>query len=247
MKINLALILTLLLTFSFGKGSEQPDVYKKDASALTVEGKRKKIKPFKLPKQEKKEGFELLFDGTNMEQWVSNTDEYVVEEGYIVMHPAEGGGYGNLYTKEAYDNFVLRFEFQLTPGANSGLGLRHEIVPKEKGYLGMELQILDNGDEQYKDLKPYQYHGSVYNYIPAKRGYLKPVGEWNYQEVVADGNRIQVILNGTIIVDGDLKEATKDIPKEKIQAGLFTPKGHIAFLGHDSVVKFKNIRVKKLK
>ena len=57
----------------------------------------------------------------------------------------------------------------------------------------MELQILDNEDSQYKDLKPYQYHGGLYNYVPAKRGYLKPVGEWNVQEVIADGAHIKII------------------------------------------------------
>lgn len=203
--------------------------------------------PFKLSKQEKKEGFQILFDGKSMDKWTGNTAEYVLEDGCIVMRPIQGGGYGNLYTKDEFADFVLRFDFQLTPGANNGLGLRHVIVPKEKGYLGMELQILDNEDPQYKDLKPYQYHGSIYNYIPAKRGYLKPVGEWNTQEVIANGSRIKVILNGVVIVDGDLKEATKDVPADKIQPGLLTPAGHIAFLGHDSVVKFKNIRVKNMK
>lgn len=200
---------------------------------------------FKLSKKEKKEGYQLLFDGTSMSQWVGNTKEYVLEEGCIVMRPGQEMG-GNLYTKEEYDNFVLRFEFLLTPEANNGLGLRHTIVPNDKGYLGMELQILDNEAAVYKDLKPWQYHGSVYGYIPAKRGFLKPTGEWNYQEVVANGDHIKVTLNGTVIVDGNLKEVTKDIPEDKIQQGLFNKTGHIAFLGHGSVVKFKNIRVKKL-
>jgi hypothetical protein len=110
----------------------------------------------------------------------------------------------------------------------------------------MELQILDNEAPKYKALKPWQYHGSVYGYIPAKRGHLKPAGEWNSQEVIANGNRITVKLNGVIILDGDLKEATKDIPADKISRGLFDKKGHIAFLGHGSVVKFKNIRIRPL-
>ncbi|MDR1525707.1 MAG: DUF1080 domain-containing protein, partial [Tannerella sp.] len=105
----------------------------------------------------------------------------------------------------------------------------------------------DNEAPEYKELKPYQYHGSVYGYIPAKRGHLKPAGEWNTQDVTANGNRITVKLNGVIILDGDLKEATKDVPAEKIQKGLFEKKGHIAFLGHGSVMKFKNIRVKPLR
>lgn len=214
-------------------------------SFIVLSGNSKKDNSSKLTKKEKKEGFKSLFDGTSMDNWTGNTTEYVLEDGCIVMHPQEEMG-GNLYTKEEFDNFVLRFDFLLTPAANNGLGIRHKIVDKDKGYLGMELQILDNEDPIYKDLKPYQYHGSVYGYIPAKRGSLKPPGEWNSQEVIADGNKIKVIVNGTVILDGDLKEATKDIPSDKIQAGLFEKKGHIAFLGHGSVVKFKNIRIKPL-
>lgn len=200
---------------------------------------------FHLSKEEIKEGYNVLFDGTSMSQWTSNTDEYVLENGCIVMYPKSG--YGNLYTKEEFDNFILRFEFLLTPEANNGLGLRHKMVTTQSGYDGMELQILDNESPIYKDLKPYQYHGSVYGWIPAKRGFLKPAGEWNYQEVIADGDHITVILNGTVIVYGNLREATKDSPADRIPASLFYKKGHIAFLGHDSVVKFRNIRIKELK
>lgn len=200
---------------------------------------------FKLSKQEQREGFKILFDGTSMSQWTSNTNEYVLEDGCIVMKPLNG--HGNLYTKQEFENFILRFEFLLTPEANSGLGLRHKIITAQKGYDGMELQILDNTAPIYANLKPYQYHGSIYGWIPARKGFLKPVGEWNYQEVVANGNQIKVILNGTVIVDGNLKDAVKDTPENKIPKTLFYKKGHIAFLGHNSVVKFKNIRLKEIK
>lgn len=196
-----------------------------------------------LSKEEEREGFQLLFDGKSLDNWINNADEYFVEDGCIVK---KSSGFGNLYSEEEFDNFILRFEFQLTPGANNGLGLRHVIMPKNKGYLGMELQILDNEDSQYKDLQPYQYHGGLYNYAPAKRGYLKPVGEWNVQEVIADGAHIKIILNGTVILDTNLKKVTQNIPVEKIQPGLLRPKGHIAFLGHDSVVRFRSIRIKSI-
>jgi len=199
---------------------------------------------FRLSKEEKKEGYKVLFDGTSMSQWTSNTDEYVLENGCIVMYPKTG--HGNLYTKEEFDNFILRFEFLLTPEANSGLGLRHKMITTQSGYDGMELQILDNEAPLYKDLKPYQYHGSVYGWIPAKRGFLKPAGEWNYQEVAANGDHIKVILNGTVIVDDNLEEASRNSHSGNIPASLFYEKGHIAFLGHNSVVKFRNIRVKEL-
>lgn len=199
----------------------------------------KTVVPYRLSDEEKAEGYRLLFDGTSLDGWIDQANEYVLEDGCIVK---KASGFGNLYSEDSYCNFILKFEFQLTPGANNGLGLRHIIVPK--GYLGMELQILDNDDPQYKDLKPYQYHGGLYNYAPAKRGYLKPVGEWNKQEVIAQGANIKIILNGTVILDTNIKKVIKDIPYDKVQAGLRNTCGHIAFLGHDSVVRFRYIRVK---
>jgi hypothetical protein len=142
---------------------------------------------------------------------------------------------------------VLRFEFQLTPAANNGLGIRTPMQG-DAAYQGMELQILDNENPVYANLAKYQYHGSVYGIIPAKRGFLKPVGEWNVQEVVANGDNIKVTLNGEVILDGNIREAVKNgTPDKQEHPGLFNPKGHIGFLGHGSLVKFRNIRVKELK
>ena len=202
-------------------------------------------KIFKLSKSEKKENFRFLFDGSSMDNWVGNKTEYVLEDGCIVMRTQQNIG-GNLYTKDSFDNFVLRFEFMLTPEANNGLGIRHQTMD-DKNYQGMELQILDNEAPVYADLKPYQYHGSLYGYAPARRGFLKKTGEWNQQEVIADGSRIKITLNGEVILDTDINEVTKDIPAEKIQKGLLNKNGRIAFLGHGSVVKFRNIRIKEIR
>lgn len=201
--------------------------------------------PFTLSEEEKKENFEVLFDGTNMHNWIGNTHDYVIEDGNMVIYPSNNHG-GNLFTKNKYDNFVFRFEFQLTEGANNGLGIRTPLEG-DAAYVGMELQILDNDATVYENLDEYQYHGSVYGVIPAKRGYLKPLGEWNYQEVIADGDNIKVILNGTTIVDGNIREASKNGTLDgKDHPGLLNKSGHIGFLGHGSVVKFKNIRIKTL-
>lgn len=203
-------------------------------------------KRYKLSAEEEAEGYELLFDGTDLAQWTSNTEEYVVQEGCIVMQPVKGKGYGNLYSRKEYKDFILRFEFLLTPGANSGLGIRHKIVTKESGYDGMELQIIDSEAPIYANLKPYQYHGSLYGWVPAKRGHLKPAGEWNYQEVIADGSHLKVILNGYVILDTDIRVILRDVPENKLPRTLLYERGHIALLGHNSVVKFKNIRVREL-
>ncbi len=201
---------------------------------------------YKVTRQEKAEGFKPLFNGKNFKGWVGNTIDYQVENGEIVLHIGKGPSHGNLYTAGEYSDFIFRFEFQLTPGANNGLGIRAPLKG-DAAYVGMELQILDNEAPVYAKLNPYQFHGSVYGILPAKRGFLKPTGEWNYQEVIAKGNQIKVILNGTVILDGDIKEATKNgTADHKEHPGLFNEKGHIGFLGHGSSLKFRNIRIKEL-
>ncbi len=205
---------------------------------------RKQI--FKLSDQEKKEGFEVLFDGTNLDKWTENQAYVVNDEGYIWVYPNAKFG-GNLYTKEEYADFIYRFDFKLTPGANNGVGIRAPLEG-DAAYEAMEIQVLDDGADVYKDLKQYQYHGSIYGVVPAKKGHLKPVGEWNSEEIVVKGNRIKVTLNGAVIVDADIAEASKNGTLDgKQHPGLKRTSGHIGFLGHGTEVFFKDIRVKKLK
>lgn len=184
------------------------------------------------------EGFTSIFDGKTLEGWMGSVDGYAVENGAIVCKPNGR----NLYTKKEYSNFVLRFEFKLTPGANNGIGLR---APTEgdPAYVGMESQVLDDTADQYKGLKEYQFHGSIYGIAPAKRGHLKPVGEWNVEEIVCDGKHVKVTLNGVVIVDADV---IKPIDGQN-HPGLSRDKGHIAFCGHGAHVEFRNLRVKELK
>ena len=201
---------------------------------------------YTLSESEKQEGFEMLFDGTNLDSWMNNTDAYSIsEEGTLAVVPIKGSG-GNLYTKEEYADFIYRFEFRLTPGANNGIGIRAPLG-KDAAYAGMEIQVLDDGAEIYKNIEAYQHHGSVYGVIPAKQGYLRPVGEWNEEEIYVKGNHVRVTLNGTVIVDGDIAEASKNGTLDhKEHPGLKRTTGHIGFLGHGSEVHFRNIRVKRL-
>ncbi|WP_316821372.1 family 16 glycoside hydrolase [Pedobacter gandavensis] len=203
--------------------------------------------PFQLSAAEKKEGYKVLFDGTNMHEWTGNTAAYTISDGNMEINPKPGkGSGGNLFSKDDYSDFVFRFEFQLTPGANNGLGIRAPLAG-DAAYEGMELQILDNDAPIYKDLHVYQYHGSIYGVQAAKRGSLKPLGEWNYQEVTVKGPKIKVVLNGDVILDGDITEARKKGTVDgQNHPGLQRDKGRVGFLGHGSVVRFKNIRIKDL-
>ena len=173
--------------------------------------------------------------------WVGDTAGYQVEGGEIICKPG-----GNLYTADEFGDFHFKFEFKLTEGANNGLGIRAPLEG-DAAYVGMEIQILDNTAARWADLKPYQYHGSIYGVVPAKREYLKPVGEWNSEEVIAKGKDIKVILNGTTIVDADISKAIeKGTPDGKEHPGLKNESGHIGFLGHGDVLEFRNIRIKAL-
>ncbi|MBN1984877.1 MAG: DUF1080 domain-containing protein [Prolixibacteraceae bacterium] len=198
-----------------------------------------------LSDEEIANGFVSLFNGKNLDGWQGNKTDYYAENGELVVNP-ERGGHGNLFTEKEYSDFVFRFDFQLTPGANNGLGIRAPLEG-DAAYVGMELQILDNTAPIYANLHEYQYHGSVYGVIPAKRGFLNPVGEWNSEEVIVQGSKIKIILNGETILDGDIKEASKNGTLDgNDHPGLEREKGYIGFLGHGSELKFKNIRIKDL-
>ena len=196
-------------------------------------------------------GFTQLFNGKDLTGWVygqrSNGQEnragkgYQVENGVLYCTKEEGG---NLFTDQEYGDFIFRFEFKLEPNANNGVGIRAPLVG-DAAYVGMEIQILDDGGSQYTNLRPAQYHGSIYDVIPAKRGALKPVGQWISEEITARGRRIKVKVNGKTIVDANLDDI-KDESVLKKHPGLARKSGRVGFLGHGAHVEFRNIRIKKL-
>ncbi len=198
-----------------------------------------------LNEEEKTEGFTSLFNGNDLEGWFGDKESYIVEDGIIAVHPQQGLA-GNLYTAKEYADFIFRFEFRLTPSANNGVGI-HSHIDSSTGYVGTEIQILDNTAPVFASLRPSQYHGSVYNLITAKRGCLKPVGQWNSQEVMVKGYDIKVTLNGEVILEGNMKDALIEAsPDNREHPELAYMKGRIAFLGHNSELYFRNIRIKEL-
>jgi stage V sporulation protein SpoVS len=199
----------------------------------------------RLSAEEEAEGFKLLFNGKNLDNWQGNKVDYTAIDGEIVVSPKEGA-HGNIYTEKEYSNFIMRFEFQLTPGANNGLGI-HAPLQGDVAYMGKELQILDNEADIYKDLQPWQYHGSVYGIMAATRGFLKPVGEWNTEEVIIEDGNVKVTLNGMVILEGNWNDASKKGTQDhKDHPGLKRNTGYIGFLGHGSELKFRNLRIKEL-
>ena len=190
--------------------------------------------------EEVAEGFESLFDGKTLAGW--HGSGWGVEDGAMVCH----GGFLT-YAGGDLANFVLRFEVKLSPGANNGFNFRSD------GSFWNELQVIDDTDPLFGDLKPYQTHGSLYGVAAAKRGSLKGPGEWNTQEIVADGTKITVTLNGTRILDVDL--ATLDLDHcldGTAHPGLRQKAGVIGWLGHANAreepgdVWFRRLRLKRL-
>lgn len=186
-------------------------------------------------------GWTALFNGRDLTGWIGDTAGYRVQDNTLFWH-----GGGNLYTEKQYGDFHFKCDFRLSPGANNGIGIR---APRQgdPAYHGMEIQLLDDSAEQYADLKPYQYCGSVYGVAPAKRGHLNPVGQWNAIEIIARGPRITVILNDGVIVDTDLTDAIRNGTIDgREHPGLNSPKGHIVLLGHGSEVAFRNLQIREL-
>ena len=213
---------------------------------------------FVLSGEEAKEGFEVLFDGENLDQWTGNKINYVPMNGVINVS-AHYGGDGNLYTKKEYSDFIFRFEFCfMKEGVNNGVGIRTPMGV-DAAYEGMEIQILDHDAPIYKNLREYQVHGSVYGIIPAKRIKSPKLGTWNTEEIWVKGDRIKVTVNGEVILDGNIRKACKghNVSKDgsktnpytvdkKNHPGLFNKSGHIGFLGHGEGLKLRNVRIKDL-
>lgn len=187
-------------------------------------------------------GFHAIFNGRDLSGWLGDKKGKSVVDGVLKWR-----GGGHLWTKAEYGDFVLRFEFTLSPGANNGLAIRWPGTG-DPAYTGMcELQILDNMAKEFSDLDPRQYHGSAYGIAAAKRGYLRPSGEWNYQEVRVVGSRVRVELNGAVILDADLADITEYMD-DKPHPGKDRTSGHIGFAGHGDKhrLQFRNIRLRVL-
>jgi len=190
-------------------------------------------------------GFLPLFDGKTLNGWQllgGKGGGYGVKDG--VLYCAKGEG-GNLLSERDYSDFIFRFEFKLEAGSNNGIAIRAPFAEGSLAYSGMEVQILDDTDPKYAKLKPAQFNGSVYLIAAAKRGALRPVGEWNEEEIYCRGRHIRVTLNGKVIVDTDLNTVTDPETLRK-HPGMLREKGRIGFLGHNDYVEFRNLRLKEL-
>jgi hypothetical protein len=189
-------------------------------------------------------GFEPVFNGKDFAGWAGPVSEYDIKDRAIVCQPGKGG---TIYTTQEYGDFAVRLEIKLPAGGNNGLAIRYP-GEGDTAYVGMcELQVIDdsNAEKKYGPLDPRQFHGSAYGMVASHRGYQRPVGEWNFQEVTVKGSTIRVELNGTVILDTDLSKVTEYMANSA-HPGKTRTNGHFGFAGHDDPVAFRNIAIKKL-
>jgi hypothetical protein len=187
-------------------------------------------------------GFEDVFNGKDFTGWDGPIENYEVKDGAIVCRPKKGG---HIYTKEQFSDFMARVEFKLPPAGNNGLAIRYP-GKGDPAYAGMcELQVLDDANPRYAKIDPRQAHGSAYGMVPAHRGYLRPVGEWNFEEVTVKGSTIKVELNGTVILDTDLSKVTEYMANHP-HPGKDRTTGHFGFAGHSDPVAFRKVQIKRL-
>ncbi len=246
--IGLAVVLTVCqLTFGKENGTKSAEnSFEKGVTARSSATESALNDPSlnTLTPGEEKEGFRLLFDGKTIDTavWEGAVKEHCVRNGSLVADPG-----GILYSVAEYSDYVLRLEYKLPKGGNNGIGVRCGRTGSP-GRTGMEIQLLDDYDPQYKTLHPTQFNGSVYGVAAPKMGYLKKAGGWNTLELSVHDSHLKETLNGTVIVDIDLSKIT-EFPLKAVSnlvPGIHNKTGRLALAGHGSPVEFRNIRIKLL-
>ena len=205
--------------------------------------------------------WEILFDGTSLDQWrgyhsESAPEEWTIEEGTMAFTPGEKGG-KNIISKAQYTNFVLSLEWKISEGGNSGIfwGVHEDEKFNEVYETGPEIQVLDN--ERHPDAKirgKLHQAGALYDMIEPSSDVAKPAGEWNLCVITIDHNENSgtVVLNGTQIVSFPVhgEEWDNMVANSKFKDwegfGKYQT-GHLAMQDHGDKVWYRNIKVKKLK
>ncbi len=211
-KIFLAVVTILILQASAATSSELKDVLTDDA----------------IPGWEPKGG--------------ATKDSWVVKDGVLMCTGKAEGRKGSVAdwgmawigTKADYTDFILDFQFKLSPGGNSGVFIR---VPKvgHPTFDGMEIQILDDHADKYKNIPPDRSCGALYKIAPWTKQMVKPAGQWNHMRVTADGDHIVVELNGEKVVDADGRSHPEILKR--------SPRGPVGLQNHGTIMWFRNIKL----
>ncbi|GAB4230817.1 MAG: DUF1080 domain-containing protein [Acidobacteriota bacterium] len=265
---SIAGIVTLLLVFAgvaCTQQAETPAVPEAEPAAGSGDVALNTLTP-----EEVAQGWELLFDGKSLDKWRGFRMETVppgwqVEDGLLVFRAEHGGeGYGDLTTKEQFDDFELSLEWKISPCGNSGILFRVSEDYDQEWHTGPEYQIVDAtlgcwSDYQApegerapnSDLKPTQLSGANYDLHAPSENAVKPVGEWNHSRLVVNGPHVEHWLNGKKVVEYELwspewealvaASKFKDYPKYGRNRT-----GHIVLQDHGKTLWFRNIKIRRL-
>jgi hypothetical protein len=211
----------------------------------------------KLTDAEKKDGFELLFDGQSKGGWhvfnkESDGSSWKVEDGTLHLDNSQENGGGDLVSEKEYGNFHLKVDWKIDTGGNSGIMLYVQEDKKfERTYhTGPEMQVLDN--ERHPDAKIIKHRaGDLYDLITSSPETVKPALEWNHVEIISKDGNLEFYLNGTKVVQTTL---WNDAWKKLIAGSKFKDmpdfgkhkSGHIALQDHGNKVWYRNIKIKAL-
>jgi hypothetical protein len=212
-----------------------------------------------LSKKEKKQGWQLLFDGQTLNGWKGfNSDQvfscWSVVDGELICK-GEGGSEtaGDIITVSEYGSFELSLDWSISKAGNSGIFYH---VLEGKKYLAAyetapEYQLID--DLGWPDkLEEWQQTGADYAMTPAvKDKKLMPAGEWNNSRIIYNKGHVEYWLNGMKVVEFEAYspewEKLRSSGKWKEYPDYAISKtGHIGLQNHGSGVKFRNIKVRKL-
>ena len=190
-------------------------------------------------------GFKSIFNGKDFTGWAGPVENYEVIDGGIRCKTGKGG---TPYYNQDLTDFAIRLEFKLPEGGNNGLALRYPGTGNT-AYVGMcELQVLDDNYDKVKGkIDPRQVHGSAYGMVAAQRGFQRPIGEWNFQEVTVVGSTLKVELNGFVILETDLaKVDMATVMGKSPHPGKDRKNGYFGFAGHNDPAEFRNVSLKDL-
>ncbi len=209
-----------------------------------------------LTVEEKKAGWQLLFNGQNLEGWKTFQGKEItgwkVINGVLNNSGIGSDHGGDIITKEKFQNFELSMEWKIAPKSNSGIFFHvNEKIGKAIYESGPEYQLLD--DKGWPDkLHDNQYSGANYGMHAPKNAVVKELEGWNHARIIVDGTHIQHYLNGVKIVDYYLWDSDwnqrkstgkwKDYP----YYGM-AKKGHIGLQDHGGLAQFRNIKIRIIK